>query len=41
MLSISNLHLLNAVQYWVNICKDKYELATRCVANYSTMLISA
>ncbi len=30
MLSISHLPLLSAVQYWVNICKDKYELATYC-----------
>lgn len=28
MLSISNLSLLNAVQYLVNICKGKCELAT-------------
>ena len=41
MLSISNLLLLNAVRYWVSICKDKYELATQCVANYGTMEISA
>ena len=40
MLSISNLLLLNAVRYWVSICKDKYELATQCVANYGTMEIS-
>ena len=41
MLSISNLLLLNAVRCWVSICKDKYELATQCVANYGTMEISA
>ncbi len=38
MLSISNLLLLNAVWYWVSICKDKYELATQCVANQKKCL---
>ncbi len=33
MLNISSLLFQNAVQYWENICKDKCELATRCVAN--------
>jgi len=37
MFSISNLPLLNVVQYWVNICKDKSKLATHCVANYGTL----
>ena len=41
MLSISNSLLLNAVLYWVSICKDKYEMAKQCVANYGTMEISA
>ena len=40
MLSISSLPLPNVVQYWVNICKDKYKLAAHCVANYGTLQIS-
>lgn len=39
MLSISNLRLPNVVQYWGNICKDKYELATQCVANYESVCL--
>ena len=39
MLSISSLPLLNVVQYWVDICKDKYKLATQRVANCGNIVL--
>ncbi len=39
MLSISSLPLPNVVQYWVNICKDKCELATQCVTNCGNVVL--
>lgn len=39
MLSISSLPLPNVVLYWVNICKDKYKLATQCVTNCGNVVL--
>ena len=39
MLSISSLPLPNVVQYWVNICKNKYKLATQCVTNCGNVVL--
>ena len=33
MPNVRSLFLPNAVQYWVNICKNKYKLAMQCLAN--------
>ena len=39
MLSISSSPLPNVVQYWVNICKNKYKLDTHCVANCGSAVL--